>query len=224
MKFPLLMAVTGWSLLCMGMIALTASPAHSHDHHKNNPPRGAYITGPAYALPKGHPLPPAAHNGKGHINSNGKHKGHDHYAHDHKGHNQYGHNVFPFNQGRDYKPWTSDRAYQQALNNLIRESALKQRQLREKANADRARIEAQRMQHASSHLSSLERLRDRDKHRYSDYAQLASRQTARDADIRARLNQIETNLEIQQMREKQALNQRIAALDDKYAARWKKNH
>jgi hypothetical protein len=233
MKFPLFIAVTGWSLLCVGMIALSASPAHSYDHRKNNPPPQAYVTGPAYAMPKGHPPAHALQKGKGHAASKGKHKGHDHKFHAPKGHNQHGyHNYpqgknsygyFPFNNtGRDFKPWSSDRSYQNALNTLIRESNLKQRQLREKAKADRARTEAQRMQHASSHWSSLERLNDRDKRRYSDYATLASRQNVRDADIRARLNQIDTNLEIQQLREQQALSRKIASLDDKYAARWQK--
>lgn len=115
------------------------------------------------------------------------------------------------------KPWQNDPMYQQELNLLIRQSALRQRQLQERAEADKARLNAQRMQNTNSHLSALERLGDRDNRRYTDYGDIASRQAAREADYRARASQIAMTLETGQLREQQDLLRKISSLDNQYA-------
>ncbi len=195
MKLPLLFAVAVWSLICLGMIALTTLPAHSHSSNRNNPPQ-AYVPDIVYALPQGHP----------HYNQ-GRHYNDDYSQ--------------PKVQApADYKPWTADPLYQQELNLAIRQSALKQRQLKEKYTADMARLDAQRMQNANSHLSSLERLSERDNRRYTDYGTIASRQVARDADYRARVSQLKMSLETSQLHEQQSLARKISSLDESYARKW----
>ena len=196
MKLPLLFAVAVWSLICLGMIALTTLPAHSHSSNRNNPPQ-AYVPDTAYALPQNHPdMRGSQHNMRGEQNRR------DIY------------------NNPNYKPWTADPLYQQELNLIIRQSALKQRQYQERAKADMARLDAQRMQNANSHLSSLERLGERDNRRYTDYGAIASRQVARDADYRSRAVQIQMTLESNQLREQQNLTRKISTLDQTYARKW----
>ena len=200
MKLPLLFAVAIWSLICLGMIALTTLPAHSYSPNKNNPPPQAYVPDTAYALPQGQGHPGAGVQG-GHYNNN---------------RGQQPQMQAPAN----YKPWTSDQLYQQELNLIIRQSALKQRQLKEKYTADMARLDAQRMQNANSHISSLERLSERESRRYTDYGTIASRQVARDADYRARVSQVKMTLETNQLREQQNLTRAISKLDETYSRIW----
>ena len=192
MKAPLFFAVAIWSLICLGMIALTALPAHSYSPKKNNPSE-AYVPDTAYALPQQQP---------------DMRGGQPMYQQPHA------------QQPANHKPWTSDPLYQQELNLIIRQSSLKQQQYQEKAKASMARLDAQRMQNASSNLNALERLNDRDNRRYTDYGTLASRQAARDADHRARVAQVKMTLETSQMREQQDLTRKISNLDESYARKW----
>lgn len=187
MKKPLFFMVILWALICACMTLWSVAPAHSH-----TPQRGdAYVTDTAYALPQ-------------HSQEN------------------RGYNAAPPHHYRDYQVnpkrlWENDQSYQRDLNMLIRESAIRQRQYREKAQADISRLEAQRIENTNRHLSSLERLGDSRNSRYTDYSTLASRQNAREADYRARLSQIKSALELQQLREQNDLQKRIIALDDAYA-------
>ncbi len=193
MKIPLFFVVAIWSLICLGMMALTALPAHSHSPNRNNSYPDAYVPDTAYALPQ-----PDMRGGRGggHTARHGAHVDHN------------------------YKSWTADPLYQQELNLIIRQSALKQRQYQEKARADMARLDAQRMQNSNSNLSALERLSDRDNRRYTDYGAIASRQAVRDADYRSRVTQIQLTLETNQLREQQDLTRRISALDENYSRKW----
>lgn len=195
MKIPLFFVVAIWSLICVGMMAMTALPAHSYSPNRNNPSE-AYVPDTAYALPQGHHPDMRGGQGSGYANPP------DHH-----------HNY-------NYKPWTADPLYQQELNLMIRQSALKQRQYQEKAKADMARLDAQRMQNSNSNLSALERLSDRDNRRYTDYGAIASRQAVRDADYRSRVTQIQLTLETNQLREQQDLTRRISALDENYSRKW----
>lgn len=156
----------------------------------HSPQRGeAYVTDTAYALPQ---------TGRGYASPQAHHT----YAPAH---------IAP------RRLWENDPSYQRELNMLIRESALRQRQLKQKAEADISRLDAQRMETINRHIASLERLNDSRNSRYTDYSTLASRQNARDADYRARLSQIKSTLELQQLREQNDLQKRILALDDGYA-------
>jgi len=197
MKKPLFLLVVLWTLVCACMTLWSVSPAYSHP-----PQRGdAYVTDTAYALPRG-------------------------------ADNRYHYQVPQTGRGyaspqphRTYAPvdtaprrlWENDQSYQRELNMLIRESALRQRQLKQKAEADISRLEAQRIETINRHMASLERLNDSRNSRYTDYSTLASRQNARDADYRARLSQIKSTLELQQLREQNDLQKRILALDEGYA-------
>ncbi|HCS22371.1 MAG TPA: hypothetical protein PLW48_06540 [Alphaproteobacteria bacterium] len=187
MKKPLFFMVILWALVCACMTLWSVAPAHSH-----TPQRGdAYVTDTAYALPRN------SHENRGYSAPQPQHY-------------------------RDYSAnpkrlWENDQSYQRDLNMLVRESAIRQRQYREKAQADISRLEAQRIENTNRHLSSLERLGDSRNTRYTDYSTLASRQNAREADYRARLSQIKSALELQQLREQNDLQKRIIALDDAYA-------
>lgn len=203
MKLPLLFAVAIWSLICLGMIALTTLPAHSHSPGRNDRLQ-AYIPETVYALPQNH----ADMRGQGSRYNN------------HDNNNNAGRSLPQLQYPADHKPWTADPLYQQELNLIIRQSALKQRQYKERYTADMARLDAQRMQNANSHLSSLERLGERDNRRYTDYGTIASRQVARDADYRSRVAQVKMTLETNQLREQQNLTRRISTLDEAYARKW----
>ena len=205
MKLPLLFAVAVWSLICLGMIALTTLPAHSYSPNRNNHPPQAYVPDTAYALPQNHPD----------MRGQGGHYNGSHYNN--------GNHYQPQPQVQhpaNYKPWTADPLYQQELNLIIRQSALKQRQLKERYTADMARLDAQRMQNTNSHISSLERLSERDNRRYTDYGTIASRQVARDADYRSRVAQVKMTLETNQLREQQNLTLKISSLDETYGRKW----
>lgn len=157
--------------------------------HSHSPQRGdAYVTDTAYALPH-----------------------HSHQSRDYRAPQPQ------YYQGNPKRLWENDQSYQRDLNMLVRESAIRQRQYREKAQADISRLDAQRIENTNRHLSSLERLGDSRNTRYTDYSTLASRQNAREADYRARLSQIKSTLELQQLREQNDLQKRIIALDDAYA-------
>lgn len=154
------------------------------------PQRGeAYVTGTAYALPQ---------TGRGYASPQP-------------------HHAYAPVQVAPRRLWENDPSYQRELNMLIRESALRQRQLKQKAEADISRLDAQRMETINRHIASLERLNDSRNNRYTDYSTLASRQNAREADYRARLSQIKSTLELQQLREQNDLQKRILALDEGYA-------
>lgn len=199
MKKPLFLLVVLWTLVCAGMILWSVSPAQSHP-----PQRGdAYVTDTAYALPRGadnryHQQYSLPQTGRGYASP------------------QPHHTYAPV-QVAPRRLWENDPSYQRELNMLIRESALRQRQLKQKAEADISRLDAQRMETINRHIASLERLNDSRNSRYTDYSTLASRQNAREADYRARLSQIKSTLELQQLREQNDLQKRILALDEGYA-------
>lgn len=154
------------------------------------PQRGeAYVTDTAYALPQ---------TGRGYASPQA-------------------HHTYAPVQVAPRRLWENDPSYQRELNMLIRESALRQRQLKQKAEADISRLDAQRIESLNRHIASLERLNDSRNNRYTDYSTLASRQNAREADYRARLSQIKSTLELQQLREQNDLQKRILALDEGYA-------
>lgn len=127
--------------------------------------------------------------------------------------------VYPQATTLPLRPWEADQGYQQELNLLIRESALRQRQYRERAEADLSRLEAQRIENINRHLASMERLGDRKNTSYTEYSTLASRHNSREADYRARASQIKMTLETSQLREQTDLSRRIRSLDDSYARR-----
>ncbi len=197
MKKPLFLLVVLWTLVCACMTLWSVSPAYSHP-----PQRGdAYVTDTAYALPRGadnryHYQVPQT--GRGYASPQP-------------------HHTYAPAEAAPRRLWENDQSYQRELNMLIRESALRQRQLKQKAEADISRLEAQRIETINRHMVSLERLNDSRNSRYTDYSTLASRQNARDADYRARLSQIKSTLELQQLREQNDLQKRILALDDGYA-------
>lgn len=197
MKKPLFLLVVLWTLVCACMTLWSVSPAYSHP-----PQRGdAYVTDTAYALPRGadnryyYQVPQT---GRGYASPQP-------------------HHTYAPAEAAPRRLWENDQSYQRELNMLIRESALRQRQLKQKAEADISRLEAQRIETINRHMASLERLNDSRNSRYTDYSTLASRQNARDADYRARLSQIKSTLELQQLREQNDLQKRILALDDGYA-------
>lgn len=189
MKKPLFFVVLLWSLLCAGMTLWAIAPAHGQT--PRNGEGAAYVTDTAYAVPRTERLAPS-----------------------------------PAMQARSVpsavalaKPWEGDPRYQEELNMLIRESALRQRQYRERAQAEMSRLDAQRVNNLNSHLSSVERLGQRKNTHYTEYTTLASRHNAREADIRARMSQVRMTLETNQLREQHDLSRRIRALDDSYARR-----
>lgn len=207
MKKSLFIAVGLWTLLCLGM-SLWAVPAHSQVRDGRG---DAYIPDKAYALP----APSAQHMPAPQVNRGNP----QHYQQNNQ---QYNNTAQAYRQAQilqqaPQRPWERDYSYQQELNMLVRESALRQRQLRQRADADISRLEAQRVENANRHLSSLERLGDRKNTSYTEYSTLASRQNATAADFRARSSQIKMNLESAQMREQNDLTRRIKALDDRFA-------
>ena len=214
MKKSLFIAVGLWMLLCLGMSLWAITPAHSQGMRGDAPAghvRGdAYVPDTAYALPAPSVKPMPAPQGN-HSRSGG---GQAYQQHNDQYHaRRQAQNL----QHAPYRPWEKDYHYQQELSMLVRESALRQRQLRQRADADLSRLEAQRIENANRHLSSLERLGDRKNSSYTEYSTLASRQNATAADFRARSGQIKMNLESAQLREQNDLNRRIKALDDRFA-------
>lgn len=191
MKKPLFLAVAIWSLVCTVMMCWSASPAHSHNPRMAE----AYVTDTAYALPAPQAGQPQRAAPRMHIRQ-------QHYS-----------------PAAPYRPWEADAGYQQELNLLIRESALRQRQYRQRAEADLSRLEAQRVENTNRHLASMERLGERKNKSYTDYSTLASRHNAQQADYRARASQINMTLETSQLREQGDLRRKIRALDDSYARR-----
>lgn len=196
MKKPLVFIVLLWTLLCAGMTLWAIAPAHSH-----GPQGGAYVTETAYALPPAAGARPSVQMPQQHQATPARN------AH------------APVAVPVPLRPWEADPSYQQELNMLVRESALRQRQYRQRAEADISRIEVQRVESVNSHLASMERLNNRKNTSYTDYSTLASRHNAREADYRARLSQARTTLELNQLREQNDLQRRIRALDDSYARR-----
>ncbi|MFN7113089.1 MAG: hypothetical protein ACK4PK_01880 [Alphaproteobacteria bacterium] len=196
MKKLLIFTVVLWSLVCVGMTCWSVAPAHSHNPLAAGArDGGAYVTDKAYALPQQGPQTPLAA-----IQQPQRQQ-----------------------MRPPARPWEADQTYQQELNLLIRESALRQRQYRQRAEADLSRLEAQRVENTNRHLASMERLGNRKNKSYTDYSTLASRHNAQQADYRARVSQINMTLELGQLREQGDLNRRIRALDDSYARRepWK---
>jgi hypothetical protein len=178
MKKPLIFVVALWSLVCVGMICWAAGPARGHN------PRcaEAYVTDTAYALPQAQQRrteSPAPHQPQRYTPPSAA-----------------------------MRPWEADQGYQQELNLLIRESALRQRQYRLRAEADLSRLDAQRVENANRHLASMERLGDRRNKSYTDYSTLASRHNAQQADYRGRASQINITLETSQLREQGDLSRR----------------